>query len=244
MYITNLGIRITHLQNSFQVQQMARDAAPSRGTTRLKHFHQPEEPHTDSPCLSISKAPGKNLSLGHLAGEWIPKQLSTFSIILEVQRKKKKKPCKIYLGTLHRSIESTLFDWPDLLVTTLSEQPCPLWWPQTLVQQCTNTELLLENKAARHHSAEDIFQLTSWAYFLISLEIGWCVSDNCKVPFLKLHVGRISTTVWSLLKAPEEMSWQWSVLAAKLMQCPSVPQPSAALHAPSTVLTQRMAAYL
>lgn len=94
MYITNLGIRITHLQNSFQVQQMAGDAAPSRGTTRLKHFHQPEEPHTDSPCLSISKAPGKNLSLGHLAGEWIPKQLSTFSVILEVQRKKKKSPAK------------------------------------------------------------------------------------------------------------------------------------------------------
>lgn len=148
MYITNLGIRITHLQNSFQVQQMAGDAAPSRGTKRLKHFHQPEEPHTESPCLSISKAPGKNLSLEHLAGERIPKQLSTFSITLEVQRKKekKKKPCKIYLGTLHRSIESTLFDWPDLLVTTLSEQPCPLWWPQTLVQQCTNTELLLETR--------------------------------------------------------------------------------------------------
>lgn len=152
MYISNLGKRTTHWHNSFQVQQMAGDAAPSRGNDRAQAFPPTSHRTSHRLPLSIHKQSTKQ-ELGHFAGKRIPGQLSQFSTIFDVQRKKKS-PAKCKY--LHCSTESTHFDSLDSLVTALSEQPYPLWRPQTLVQQ-----LLLENKAARHCFVEDVFQLTS-----------------------------------------------------------------------------------
>lgn len=107
MYIWNLGKRTTHWHNSFQVQQMAGDAAPSRGNDRAQAFPPTSHRTSHRLPLSIHKQSTKQ-ELGHFAGKRIPRQLSRFSTIFDVQRKKKK-PCKMQVLALQYWVHSLWF---------------------------------------------------------------------------------------------------------------------------------------